>query len=86
MFSIVDGLDCRLPNLEVLPRVLVCGEGLALCVKEAASKGWLGLDRRPKGVGTRGLDKVVGNFQVGLLCRTLIASNDRIGIIPEATP
>jgi hypothetical protein len=55
-------------------------------VKEAASKGRLGLDRRPKGVGTRGLDKVVGNFQVGLLCRTLIASNDRIGTIPEATP
>lgn len=67
MFSVVGGLDCRLPDLEVLPQVLVCGEGPASCVKEAASKGRLGLDRRPKGVGTRGLDKVVGNFQVGLL-------------------
>jgi hypothetical protein len=64
---------------------LVCGEGPASCVKEAASKGRLGLDRRPKGVGTRGLDKVVGNFQIGLLCRTLIASNDCFGTIPEAT-
>lgn len=90
MFSVVDGLDCRLAIWKCCLEIWFVERGASvMCVGGGESMGRLGLDRRPKGVGTCGLDQVVtqvGDLQISLLCSTPIASNDRIGIIPEITP